>query len=278
MLDAGKPKRGAHLFYPGRITETAQRRLYAIAELNDLGSGHLLAEKDMEIRGVGNLLGPEQHGQIAAVSIEVYTEMLAEEIAKLKGEKIAEEKTYTSIDINLDARLSPSYIQEDDMRIEYYGRLSETQSLATVSRLAKELRERYGPIPQEVKSFIDLVKLRILATDKGVATIKEHMTDIQLSFDHENLDYDALGIKKLPFNIEPTRYPPGFSIKKTRTQARKLARVHHQSFVSLWLKRNVHPKTKNRNRRKITHRGVNHKVFIQLNIKPNVAQIKLEPS
>lgn len=204
----------AHLFYPGRITEQAQRRLYAIAELNDLGSGHLLAEKDMEIRGVGNLLGPEQHGQINAVSLEVYTEMLAEEIAKLKGEKIAQERTYPAIDLNLDARLSPSYIQDDDMRIEYYGRLSETQNLAVVTRLAKELRERYGPIPTEVKTFIDLVKLRILATDKGVSSIKEHMTDIQLSFDHENLDYDAQGLKKLPYTTEPTRYPPGFSIKK----------------------------------------------------------------
>src|SRR5690606_23179837 len=64
----------AYMFYPGRLTEQAQRRLYAIAELNDLGSGHLLAEKDMEIRGVGNLLGPEQHGNISAVSLEVYTE------------------------------------------------------------------------------------------------------------------------------------------------------------------------------------------------------------
>jgi transcription-repair coupling factor (superfamily II helicase) len=204
----------AHLFYPGRITEQAQRRLYAIAELNDLGSGHLLAEKDMEIRGVGNLLGPEQHGQIAAVSLEVYTEMLAEEIAKLKGEKIAEERSYTSIDLSLDARLSPSYIADDDMRIEYYGRLSETQSLAMVGRLAKELRERYGPIPEEVKTFIELVKLRLLASDKGVATIKEHMTDVQLSFDHENLDFDMKGIRGLPFSVEPTRYPPGFSIKK----------------------------------------------------------------
>jgi transcription-repair coupling factor (superfamily II helicase) len=204
----------AHLFYPGRITEQAQRRLYAIAELNDLGSGHLLAEKDMEIRGVGNLLGPEQHGQIAAVSLEVYTEMLAEEISKLKGEQRAEAPPMTAIDLSIDARLSPSYIQDDDMRIEYYGRLGEATGLAEVSRIARELRERYGPLPQDVKTFIELVKLRLLATAKGVATIKEHMTDIQLSFTQETLDYDAKRLKELPFTAEPTRYPPGFSIKK----------------------------------------------------------------
>lgn len=204
----------AYLLYPGRLTEQAQRRLYAIAELNDLGSGHLLAEKDMEIRGVGNLLGPEQHGHISAVSLEVYTEMLAEEIAKLKGEAATETRKAVAIDLSLDARLSPSYIADDDARIAFYGRLSETDSLAEVGRVQREMRERYGPLPSEVQAFTDLVKLRLLAAQKGVVTIAEHMTDVQLSFAGESLDYDARKLKDLPFTAEATRYPPGFSIKK----------------------------------------------------------------
>ena len=212
-----KTEAWAYLFYPGRITETAQRRLYAIAELNDLGSGHLLAEKDMEIRGVGNLLGPEQHGHISAVSLEVYTEMLAEEIAKLKGEA-REEHAPVAIDLSIDARLSPSYIADDDTRIRFYGRLSEASRLVDISHIAKEMREAFGPMPDEVKAFIELVKLRLLALSKGVVTIKEHMTDIQLGFEAENLDYDAKGIKALPYSIEPTRYPPGFSVKKRGLQ------------------------------------------------------------
>ncbi|MEJ2668313.1 MAG: transcription-repair coupling factor [Deinococcales bacterium] len=211
----------AYLLYPGKLTEQAQRRLYAIAELNDLGSGHLLAEKDMEIRGVGNLLGPEQHGHIAAVSIEVYTELLAEEIAKLKGEKAAEAVPQVSIDLNLDARLSPSYIADDDVRINYYGRFSETNSLAEVSRIAREMREAFGPFPDEVRAFVELVRLRLLATGKGVVTIKEHMTDVQLSFDEglDALDFDNRRLKALPFSVEATRYPPGFSIKKRGLKA-----------------------------------------------------------
>lgn len=206
----------AYLLYPGKLTEQAQRRLYAIAELNDLGSGHLLAEKDMEIRGVGNLLGPEQHGHIAAVSIEVYTELLAEEIAKLKGEKAAEEAPAVSIDLGLDARLSPTYIQDDDVRINLYGRFSETRNLAEVSRIAKEMREAFGPFPAEVRAFVELVRLRLLAASKGVVTVKEHMTDVQLSFadDLDSLDFDNRKLKALPFQAEATRYPPGFSIKK----------------------------------------------------------------
>lgn len=203
----------AHLFYPGKLTEQAQRRLYAIAELNDLGSGHLLAEKDMEIRGIGNLLGPEQHGQISAVSLEVYTEMLAEAIADLKGES-HQDTPKVAIDLSVDARLSPSYIADDDTRIRYYGRLSEATTLSAVSNIHKELRHHYGPLPQEVKAFVDMVKLRLLALQKGVVTIAEHMTDIQLSFAGDSLDYDTKSMRELPYNVEETRFPPGFSLKK----------------------------------------------------------------
>ena len=214
----------AYMFYPGRLTEQAQRRLYAIAELNDLGSGHLLAEKDMEIRGVGNLLVPEQHGNISAVSLEVYTEMLAEEIAKLKGEQRAKELPQVTVDLDVDARLSPTYIQDDAVRINYYGRLAETVNLAEVSHVAREMREAFGPFPPEVKAFVELARLRLLAGAKGVATIKEHMTDVQLSFDValETIDYDAKRVKGLPFSVEPTTYPPGFSIKKRGLKASEL--------------------------------------------------------
>ena len=204
----------AYLLYPGKTTEAAQRRLYAIAELDDLGSGHRLAEKDMEIRGVGNLLGPEQHGQIAAVSLEVYTEMLAEAIAALKGEQAAEGAPRVALDLAVDARLSPAYIASDEERIAFYGRFAEAPNLAAVSRVARELRERYGPFPTEVKAFVELAKLRHLAAGRGVATITEHMTDVQIAFHGDSLDYDARRIRELRFQVEPTRYPPGFSIKK----------------------------------------------------------------
>ena len=142
--------------------------------------------------------------------------MLAEEIAKLKGEQRAAEIPQVTIDLNVDARLSPGYINDDDVRINYYGRLAETGSLAEVSRIAKELREAYGPFPAEVKAFMDLTRLRLVAGAKGVATIKEHMTDVQVAFagEVEAIDYDAKRLKSLPFQVEATRDPPGFSIKK----------------------------------------------------------------
>jgi transcription-repair coupling factor (superfamily II helicase) len=205
----------AYMFYPARLSETAQRRLYAIAELNDLGSGHLLAEKDMEIRGVGNLLGPEQHGQISAVSLEVYTELLAEEIAKLKGEAPKEVgPPPVAIDLGLDARLSPSYVVDDDERIAMYGRFAEAAGLAEISGLARTLREAYGPFPTEVKNFVELAKLRLLAAGKGVATIQAHLTDVQVSFHRSDIDYDPRAVRELGVQAERTTYPPGFSLKR----------------------------------------------------------------
>jgi len=212
----------AYLLYPGRLTEPAQRRLYAIAELNDLGSGHLLAEKDMEIRGVGNLLGAEQHGHVSAVSLAVYTEMLAEEIAKLKGEARKVERPMVAIDLSLDARISPGYLQDDDARIAFYGRLSEADGLAEVGRIARELRQAFGSFPSEVHSFIELVKLRLLAAAKGVVSIKEHMTDVQISFEQDSVDYDARKLRELPFRVTPTRYPPGFSVARRGLRDEKL--------------------------------------------------------
>ncbi|MDZ7801288.1 MAG: transcription-repair coupling factor [Trueperaceae bacterium] len=217
----------AYLLYPGRLTEQAQRRLYAIAELNDLGSGHLLAEKDMEIRGVGNLLGPEQHGNISAVSMEVYTELLAEEVAKLKGEQQEEARPPVALDLNVDARLTPAYLPDDDERIATYGRLAEASGLAEVSRIARELREARGPFPPEVSAFLELVKLRLVASSKGVASIAEHMTDVQVSFHaaFDQLDYDPRKLRELPFKVEATRYPPGFSVRKRELSSSDLPKA-----------------------------------------------------
>lgn len=210
----------AYLFHPLRLTEGAERRLAAIADLSDLGSGHLLAEKDMEIRGVGNLLGPEQHGHIRAVSLEIYTELLSEAIRKLKGEQ-SEPERHVTLDLQLSARLTPDYIPSPEARSRFYGRLAECKNLAQLSRLAKELKERYGPAPQEVENFLALTRLRLLAEARGVVSITEDLLHLQIAFETSRLDYDAKALRALPFRVEPTQYPPGFRIPKKGSQAQE---------------------------------------------------------
>ncbi len=204
----------AYLFYPPRMTENASRRLWAIADLQDLGSGHLLAEKDMEIRGVGNILGEEQHGHVQAVSIDVYTELLAEAVAKLKGEPISVPAT-VSVDLPISARLDPEYFgRDEEARISTYGRLSEARTLQAISRVERDLRKKFGPPSSEVQNFIDLAKLRLTALARRVLSIGETMTDLQITFAYKALDYDAGGLKKFPHNTEVTTFPPSVKIQK----------------------------------------------------------------
>ncbi len=220
----------AYLFYPPRMTENAQRRLWAIADLQDLGSGHLLAEKDMEIRGVGNILGEEQHGHVQAVSIDVYTELLAEAVAKLKGEKI-EGPVNISIDLPIDARLSPEYFlnadgnSDEEARIATYGRLSESRTLQAISRVERDLRKKYGPPTPEVQNFIDLAKLRLTAAARRVLSIGETMTQIQITFAYKTLDYDAPGLRAFPYKTEVVTFPPSVKLEKRGIKPNDYART-----------------------------------------------------
>ncbi len=215
----------AYLFYPPRMTETAQRRLWAIADLQDLGSGHLLAEKDMEIRGVGNILGEEQHGHVQAVSIDVYTEMLSEAVARLKGEKI-QAPVNISIDLPINARLTPEYFGGDDeARIATYGRLSDARTLQAISRVERDLRKKYGLPSPDVQNFIDLAKLRLTAAARRVLSIGETMTELQITFAYKGLDYDAAGLKRFPHKTEVQTFPPSVKMEKRGIRVDDYARM-----------------------------------------------------
>ncbi|WP_291424074.1 DEAD/DEAH box helicase [Deinococcus sp.] len=221
----------AYLFFPPRMTENAQRRLWAIADLQDLGSGHLLAEKDMEIRGVGNILGEEQHGHVQAVSIDVYTELLAEAVARLKGEKL-EAPVNVSIDLPINARLAPEYFgagdgpeKAEEARIATYGKLSEARTLQALSRVERDLRKKYGPPSPEVQNFIDLAKLRLVATAKRVLSIGETITQLQITFAYKSLDYDAAGLKKFPHKTEVVTFPPSVKLEKRGIKVDDYARM-----------------------------------------------------
>jgi transcription-repair coupling factor (superfamily II helicase) len=239
----------AYLFYPPRMTENASRRLWAIADLQDLGSGHLLAEKDMEIRGVGNILGEEQHGHVQAVSIEVYTELLAEAVARLKGETLTAAPS-VSIDLPVNARLNAEYfasgnttattftsigsegraVAVDDPsgegeRIATYGRLSEARTLQAISRVERDLRKKFGPPTVEVQNFIDLAKLRLTALAHRVISVGETMTDLQVTFSYKGLDYDAAALRKFGRRTEVTQFPPSVKVDKRGLKPDEYVRV-----------------------------------------------------
>ena len=203
----------AYLLHPPRLTEAAEKRLAAIADLSDLGSGHLLAERDMEIRGVGNLLGPEQHGHVRAVSLEVYAEMVAEAVRRLKGEAVPE-RPHVTLDLRVSARIPPEYLTDPTARSRVYAALAKARGLAEGGRIRRGLEAERWPLPEEAQNFFRLTRIRLLAERRGILSITEDRGQVQLVVPAYPPPHDPKRLEDLPFPVEVTRYPPGFRIPK----------------------------------------------------------------
>ncbi len=159
------------LFDPRRmLTETAEKRLEAIREFTQLGSGFQIALRDLEIRGAGNLLGAEQHGFMISVGFDLYCRMIAEAVKELKGEEVTE-FLLPPADLPVEAHLPADYIPDDRQRLELYRRMSATRTHADVQALEEELRDRFGPEPTPVRSLLEILRLRVDAAEAGVESI-----------------------------------------------------------------------------------------------------------
>ncbi len=162
----GRSSRRAYAYFTFKrdkvITVQAEKRLEAIREFTELGAGYQIALRDLEIRGAGNLLGAEQHGFIASVGFDLYTDMLEETIRELKGVAVAEVSDPT-IEIEVDAYLPDGYVSDARQKIEVYKRLVSARSLNEVEDLAEEIEDRFGPLPKPVSRLIQLSRVRMLA-------------------------------------------------------------------------------------------------------------------
>src|SRR5438309_1728750 len=163
----------AYLLVPadGRMDEQAERRLRVLQELTELGSGFKLALRDLEIRGAGNLLGPAQHGHIAAVGYDLYSKLLAEAVAELKGEP-ATVTVEPVISVNTEGFLPEDYVPEVNQRLAFYKRLAGASGDDAVGELRAELADRFGPPPPEVEQLLDIVRIRGAARTLGIERIE----------------------------------------------------------------------------------------------------------
>ncbi|GAB4542370.1 MAG: transcription-repair coupling factor [Thermodesulfovibrionia bacterium] len=166
------------------LTEDARRRLMAIQELSYLGAGFRLALKDLEIRGAGNLLGPEQSGHIAAVGYDLYIQMLEEVVRELKGEEIRAE-IEPHIDIRLTALIPDDYIDEPTMRLSMYRRIASIKRIEDIKRLKDEITDRFGMPPQEVLRLLDIMELKLIAKGLAITRIQQVDGRMRLLFSDE---------------------------------------------------------------------------------------------
>jgi len=206
-----KRKAYAYLFYPRGmvITEQAQKRLTVINDHTELGAGYSIALKDLEIRGAGNLLGRQQHGDMLAVGFEMYVKLLDEAIRELAG-TAQEVEIDPVIDLRYRGFIPPFYIDSERLRVEMYKRLSGLRTEADLEDLREEMHDRFGSLPRELNELFTIVRLKILCRNVGVRALREKEDELLLTFEKSRVDIIGLLQKinrnKRIFHISPKDY------------------------------------------------------------------------
>jgi transcription-repair coupling factor (superfamily II helicase) len=152
------------------LSPVARKRLAAIREFSDLGSGFRVAALDLEIRGAGNLLGAEQSGHIEAVGFEMYVKLLEQTVRELKGEEI-EEEVRATINLGVDLRIEEEYVPDMRQRLMLYRRVAAARDEQSLDLLLEEIRDRYGPLPASVLNLADYGRIRFMADQLGIESI-----------------------------------------------------------------------------------------------------------
>ncbi len=177
----------AYLFYESNaaLTEDAMKRLNVISEYTELGSGFKVAMKDLEIRGAGNLLGQEQHGDILAVGFQLYCKLLSEAIAELAPEdakELAKDRGEVYLELQYTGFIPDSYILDQRQKMEVYKKIAAITFNEEINELKKSLEDRFGKIPQEVNSLFYLAEIRILCREYNISELLEKKDYIEIKF------------------------------------------------------------------------------------------------
>ena len=172
----------AWLLYPSKqtLSDTARKRLRALQEFSQLGSGYQLATRDMEIRGVGSLLGAEQSGQMTQIGFDLYMEMLQESIQEIQGQEIPKVED-TQVDLKLTSFIPTNYISDPEQKMDAYRAIATATSKKELVQIAAEWEDRYGAIPSATQQLIQVMELKQIAKAIGFSRIKpEGQTNIVL--------------------------------------------------------------------------------------------------
>ena len=187
----GRPRERAYAYflYPKdkTLTETSYDRLATIAQNNDLGSGIAVAQKDLEMRGAGNVLGAEQSGHIAGVGFDMYVRLVSEAVETFKGLMSGEPVDATDkgpkeirVDLPVDAHIPESYINSERLRLEVYRKLAEARDDDALTAAADDMIDRFGALPTEVEHLMAVARLRNQAREVGVADVLTQGSRIKL--------------------------------------------------------------------------------------------------
>ncbi len=180
----GRSSRKAYAYFtfPANkvLTEISTKRLNAIREFTEFGSGFKIAMRDLELRGAGNILGAQQHGHMENVGYDMYLKLLAEAVSEEKGEENTNADIECLIDVNIEAHIPENYISNTSQRIEIYRRIADIRNNEDCEDVKDELKDRFGKIPQAVLGLIEIALIRNIANMMGIYEIKQNETSILL--------------------------------------------------------------------------------------------------
>ena len=178
----------AYLLVPEEreLTPLARKRLSALREFSDLGSGFKIAALDLELRGAGNLLGAQQHGHVNAVGFDLYCQMMERAVRELKGEQLPPVGVDTSIHLGLDIRIPPMYVPEEGQRLRLYRRLAGVASPEERAALERELADRYGPPPGPVRNLLEYAGLKLVAGRLRIHAIERKRDFLTIRFGEDS--------------------------------------------------------------------------------------------
>ena len=187
----------------GVLSETAQKRLSAIREFTEFGSGFKIAMRDLEIRGAGDILGAQQHGHMDAVGYDMYCRILAESVREERG-TVEAQNFDVSVDISVDAYIPEKYIGNVNQRIDVYKQIAAISSSDEKSDITDELIDRFGDVPKSVMNLIEIAYIKTIAAECGVCEISEKPKGFVFKFDKSAFDTDKVleVIRKYPKNIK----------------------------------------------------------------------------
>ena len=196
----GRSNRQAYAYFTVRadhiLTETAQQRLTAIREFTEFGAGFRIAMRDLEIRGAGNILGPEQHGHLAAVGYDMYCKLMEETLNEVQGRR-TERELETRVDLRVDAFLPSDYVTEEKQRMEMYKRIASVLTDEDRADVTDELIDRYGELPPPAVTLLDVSQLRALCNRLGVSQVTRGKEGLVLKLDERYVPDPAIFLQAI---------------------------------------------------------------------------------
>ena len=189
------------------LSEDSEKRLRAIKEFTEFGSGFKVAMRDLEIRGAGSLMGEIQHGHMEQIGYDMYCKLLNEVVLELKGEVVEEEQD-VQIDLNVTSYIPEEYIENSSQKIEVYQNIALCKNEEDIQNVVDEVIDRYGPMPSELEDLLDIARIKNKARENGMVKVMQRRDNLVYFFDNERFNFEILD-KMLKIYKNRIKFTPG---------------------------------------------------------------------